>query len=74
MQIKLNVTPGYAYMLSVPIKQWLKDRGIFTDLYEIGYDIVDSSGPNMELAPVLRINDGVLTNADLTEFVLRFGA
>lgn len=56
------------------IRSWLKDRGIYNDLYEIGYDFGSSSvEEGVELVRVLRIEDGVLTDTDVTEFVLRFG-
>jgi len=55
------------------IHHWLKDRGIYRDLYELGYDFGDSSDEGIELWPVLRINDGVLSATDVTEFILRFG-
>jgi len=73
MRIKLNFTPGNADVLSSPIKQWLRDRGIFSDLYEIGYDFGKQFDKCIELVPVLIIDDGVLTDVDITEFVLRFG-
>jgi hypothetical protein len=69
VQIKLRTTDHYS-----PVKQWLKDRGIFSDLYELGYDFVDPlTSAAIELVPVLKIDNGVLSGADLTEFVLRFG-
>lgn len=56
------------------IHHWLKDRGIYRDLYELGYDFGSSSvEEGIELVPVLRINDGVLSATDVTEFILRFG-
>ena len=55
------------------IHHWLKDRGIYLDLYELGYDFGGSSEEGIELFPVLRIEDGVLADADVTEFILRFG-
>ena len=55
------------------IHYWLKDRGIYNDLYELGYDFGAPSDEGIELKPVLRINDGVLTDADVTEFILKFG-
>jgi hypothetical protein len=55
------------------IHLWLKDRVIYRDLYELGYDFGDVSDEGIELVPVLRINDGVLSAADVTEFILRFG-
>lgn len=57
------------------IRLWLKDRGIYRDLYELGYDFIDTLtvDGSVELVPVLRIEDGVLTDADVTEFILRFG-
>jgi hypothetical protein len=69
MQIKLKTTDHYG-----PINQWLRERGIFSDLYELGYDFVDPlTGSAIELVPVLKIDNGVLEGTDLTEFVLRFG-
>ena len=56
-----------------PAREWLKDRGIYNDLYELGYDMVGQTETGIELAPVLRIDDGVLAEADVTEFILRFG-
>ena len=58
-----------------PAREWLKDRGIYNDLYELGYDMISDPTPDgsIELAPVLRIDDGVLADSDVTEFILRFG-
>lgn len=74
MQIKLRTPDGLASVLYVPVRQWLKERNIHGDLYELGYDFVDPlTGEAIELVPVLRIKNGVLTDVDITEFVLRFG-
>ena len=74
MQIKLRTPDGLASVLYVPVRQWLKERGIHGDLYELGYDFVGQlSGEAIELVPVLSIKNGVLTDVDITEFVLRFG-
>ena len=79
MQIKLRTPDGLASVLYVPVRQcpvrqWLKERGIYGDLYELGYDFVGPlSGEVIELVPVLSIKNGVLTDVDITEFVLRFG-
>ena len=55
------------------VSAWLKERGIYRDLYELGYDMVGESEEGIHLAPVLRIDDGVLADSDVTEFILRFG-
>ena len=57
------------------IHHWLKDRGIYRDLYELGYEFIDTLtvDGSVELVPVLRIDDGVLSDTDVTEFILRFG-
>ena len=74
MKLKLRTPNGFASVLYVPIRQWLKERGIHGDLYELGYDFFgELSGEVLELVPVLVIDNGVLTDVDITEFVLRFG-
>lgn len=55
------------------IRLWLKDRGIYNDRYEMGYDFGNSLDEGIELVPVLKIDNGVLSDVDVTEFVLRFG-
>jgi hypothetical protein len=57
------------------LRDWLRARGIHRDLYDLGYDIIDSdtNSDDVEIAPVLRVNDGVLSDADVVEIVLKFG-
>ncbi len=57
------------------LRNWLHRRGIHRDLYNIGYDLIDTdtNSDGVEIAPVLRIYNGVLSDADVVEIVLKFG-
>lgn len=55
------------------LRDWLHRRGIHRDLYNLGYDLIDINLDDVEIAAVLRINDGVLSDADVVEIVLKFG-
>ena len=68
----LRFRPPY-HPIREPIRLWLKDRGIYNDKYEFGYDMVGRFEEGIELAMVLTIDDGVLSDVDVTEFTLRFG-
>ena len=70
-RIKINGAP----IPHEKIYLWFIDRGIFSNCWAIDYEIIDNLDTKpMELAPVVKIKDGVLSDVDTTEFILRFGA